>query len=102
MFLAPITDVEWWVSYDVVCFEIGEFIVCQSIAPANIGVYATYRHVHLGQAPSSLVVLLTIYSDIIDPPLVLLDELFTPDKHTATTAGWVVDAAAIGLEHLNQ
>ncbi len=49
-----------------------------------------------------LFALLAVDGDVADAAAVLLDELFRLHEHAARAAAGVVDAALVGLDHLDQ
>ena len=56
----------------------------------------------MAEPPGRVVALLPVYGDVADSPAVLLDELLGLDEHAAGAAAGVVDAALVGLQHLDQ
>jgi len=101
---APVGDVERRVGEDVVEAQIGEFVLVETslVVPADVGVDAAYGEVHLGKAPGGVVALLAVDGDVADAPAVLGHELFRLHEHAARAAAGVIDASAVGFEHLHQ
>ena len=51
---APITDVKWWVGYDIVRLEIWQLLVTPRVALSDICTDTSTRRIHLAHAPGSL------------------------------------------------
>ena len=74
----------------------------EGVAVGDLGVDAANGEVHLGQPPGGVVRLLPVDRDVADAAAVRLDELLALHEHAARAAAGVVDAAAIGRQHLDQ
>jgi hypothetical protein len=72
------------------------------VVPSDVGIDAAHREVHLAQSPRCVIRLLSVDSDVADPPAVAFNEFLGLDEHTAGATAGVVDAALIRLQHLDQ
>src|SRR5690606_4670569 len=101
---APVGDIKRRVGENVIEAQVAQLVLVEAalVVPANIGVDAAHGEVHLGQTPGGVVALLAVDGDIADTPAMLQHEFLALHEHAAAAAAGVVDAALIGLEHLNQ
>ena len=100
----PIGDVERRIGEDEVGLEVLQLVLVEAtlVVPADVGVDTAHREVHLGKPPGRVVALLPVNGDVADAPAVFLDELLGLDEHAAGAAAGVIDAALVGLQHLDQ
>ena len=68
----------------------------------EVALEAADGEVHLGQAPRGGVALLLVDGDVAEAAAVLLHEALALHEHAARAAAGVVDAALVGLDHLDQ
>lgn len=110
---APVGDVEGRIGEDEVGLEVGVAVVVEGVAVGDLAVDATDGEVHLGQPPGGVVRLLAVDRDVGLHSLghlaaiavargVRADELDGLHEHPRRAAARVVNAAAVGLEHLDQ
>src|SRR5690606_5680357 len=101
---APVGDVERRVGEDEVELEVAQLVLVEAafVVPADVGIDAAHRQVHLAQPPGGVVALLSVDGDVPDAAAVLHHELFRLHEHTAGAAAGVVDAAGVGLQHFHQ
>ena len=99
---APVAVVERRVGQHEVGPQVREAVVVEAVAVVNVGVDAADGQVHLGQPPRGVVRLLAVDADVAQPAAVGLHELLRLDEHAAGAAAGVVDAAAVGGQHLHQ
>ena len=101
---APVRHVERRIGEDVVEAQVLQFVLVEAalVVPADVGVDAAHREVHLGEPPRRVVDLLPVDGDVADPPAVAFDEFLRLHEHAAGAAAGVVDAALVGFEHLDQ
>jgi hypothetical protein len=106
---APVGDVEGGIGQDEVGLEIGEAVVVEGVAVGDLALDAADREVHLRKPPSGVVRLLTVDGDvgfglatIAVPAGVRTNELHRLHEHAGRAAAGVVNAAAVGLEHLDK
>ena len=106
---APVGDVEGWIGQDEVGFEVGMAVVVKAVAVGDLALDATNGQVHPGQSPGGVVGFLAVDGDV-GPGLsavavaagVSTDELHRLHEHAGGTAAGIVDAAPLGLQHLDQ
>ena len=72
------------------------------VVPADVGVDAAHREVHLRKSPGRVVALLPVDRDVADATAVLLDELLGLDEHASRAAAGVIDPPLVRLQHLDQ
>src|SRR5690606_33935543 len=70
------------------------------VARAEVVVDAPDGEVHLGELPGGRVALLPVDGNLIELAAVGRDEFLALDEHAAAAAAGVIDAAAVGFEHL--
>jgi hypothetical protein len=102
VFAAPVFHIERRIGKDVVRSEVGEAVVLERVALFNRAVDAADGEVHFGESPSGVVEFLPVDADVADASAVGADELLALHEHTRRAAAGVVDAPAVGLEHLHQ
>ena len=72
------------------------------IALTEVRLQVADGKVHLAHLPRVGIDFLTIDRDIVDKPLVVLDEVGTLHEHTATTTGGVIDTSLERLYDCDQ
>ena len=84
-------------------------VVVEGIAVGDLALDAADGEVHLGEPPRRVVRLLAVDGDVAARPAavavargVRADELDRLDEHAGGAAAGVVDAAPVGLQHLDQ
>ena len=100
----PVADVERRIGEHEVGAQVGVEILGERVgrAVAEVGLDAAEGEVHLGQLPGGVGELLAVDGDVGALAAVGLHELGGLHEHAAGAAGGVVDAAVVGLEHLDQ
>ena len=100
----PVRHVERRVGEDEVGAQVGVQVLREGVgrALAEVGLDAAQGEVHLGQLPGGVGELLAVDGDVGALAAVGLHELGGLDEHAARAAGGVVDAALVGLEHLDE
>ncbi len=108
-FAAPVGDVERRIGEDEVGLEVRKAVVVEGVALLDLTLDAADGQVHLGQPPGGVVRLLAVNRDVGTSAAAVAvagrvgtDELDRLHEHAAGAAAGVVDAAAVGLEHLDQ
>ena len=100
---APVADVERRVGEDEVGLEVGVPVVVEGVAVGDLAVDAADGEVHLGQPPGGVVRLLAVDGDVADACRRAASTNSSDCTNMpAGAAAGVVDAALVGLEHLDQ
>ena len=106
---APIGDVEGWVGEDVVGLQVRVAVIVKTVALFDLPLDAANREVHLGHAPRGVVGFLAVDGDvalgfaaIAVAGFMGADELHRLHEHARGTAAGVIDAAAVGFQHLHE
>src|ERR1035437_8452391 len=99
---APVAVVDGRIGQDVVRLEVREGVGVEAVAPGDVGADAADGEVHVGQTPGGVVGLLAVDADVADSAAMLLDELLAADEHPTRTAAWVVNAALVRRQHLDE
>ncbi len=99
----PFADIEGGIGHDEVGAEIGVLVAGKAVGGflAEVEVDAADGHVHGGEAPGGGVALLAVDGEVAEFAAVGLDELLALDEEAAGAACGIVDAALVGLEHLD-
>ena len=100
----PVAHVERGIGQDEVGFQVGVQVAKERISGlvTKVGLDAPERQVHMGEPPSRRVRLLAEDGNVRPTPAVSLDEPLGLDEHPARPATRVVNAAVVGLQHLDQ
>ena len=80
----------------------GLAVVVEGVAVGDLAFDPPDGEVHAGEAPGSVVRLLPVDTDVVEPAPVLLDELLRLHEHARGATAWVVDASFIRLQHPDQ
>ena len=106
---APVGDVEGRIGEDVVGLEVRVAVVVEAVAVRDLPLDAPECEVHLREPPGRVVGLLAVDRDVgagvaavAVPGGVGVDERLRLHEHARRAAARVVDAAAVGLEHLDE
>ena len=100
----PVRDVERRIGEDVVGLQVRVQVAQEGVRGlgAEVGLDAADGEVHVRQAPGGGVGLLAEDGDVGRLPAVGLHEALGLDEHAGGAAAGVVDAALVGLQHLDQ
>jgi len=97
----PVGDIERGVGEDEIRLQVFMFIAMERafVVPANVGLDASDRHVHLGELPGRVVHFLAIDRDVADLTAMGQDEFLGLNEHAAGSAAGIIDSAVKGFEH---
>ena len=106
---APVGDVERRISEYEIGLQVRVAVIVKCVTVLNLPVYAANGEVHLGKPPSGVVRLLPVDGNVGSRPAavtisaaVRANELHRLHKHAGRAAAGVIDAPAVGLQHLDQ
>ena len=99
----PLFHVEGGIGHDGVGAQVGVLVVGEGVGRflAEVEIEATDDHIHGGELPGGMVVLLAVNRDIAELSAVLLDELLALHEEAPRAHGRVVDPPGEGLQHLD-
>ncbi|MGQ4810040.1 hypothetical protein NKDENANG_03485 [Candidatus Entotheonellaceae bacterium PAL068K] len=99
----PLFHVKGWIGHDKVGAQVRVFVVAEGVGrfAAEVEVDAAKGHVHGRQAPGGGIGFLAVDRDVAPFAFVFFDEAFALHEESAGAHGRVVNAAFVGLQHVD-